>query len=391
MRVLWLNADDLTVRKAEARVEGKTVAGRVYAQPKDYLGIGFDPQLPTGTATVRIEYSGRLSRRDTGGVLKTQEGGEWYVTTHFEPIDARRAYPCFDEPSYKVPWELTLRVNKEHAAFANTPVVSREDGADGMSTVRFAPTRPLPSYLTAFAAGPFERLDAGKTGKNETPVGVIVPRGAGDSRALRRAHLAASRPASRGLLRLAVSVRKARQRRRPARARRDGERRPRHLRLPDPPRPSGRGDADLPPLADQRHDARVRPHVVRRLGDHGLVGRHLAQRGLRHLDDVQGPRALVPAVEDRGVAGLDPQRRHGRGRPRHRAPDPPADRVERRHGECLRRHHLPEGRFGHLHVRAPGVSGKVPARRAQVHEGPRLLERHGQGLPLRRFRRGGDG
>ena len=180
MRVLWLNADDLTVRKAEARVDGKTVAGRVYPQPKDYLGIGFDPQLAAGTATVRIEYSGRLSRRDTGGVLKTQEGGEWYVTTHFEPIDARRAYPCFDEPSYKVPWELTLRVNKEHAAFANTPVVSREDGADGMSTVRFAPTRPLPSYLTAFAAGPFERLDAGKTGKNETPVGVIVPRGAGD-------------------------------------------------------------------------------------------------------------------------------------------------------------------------------------------------------------------
>ncbi|TMB34790.1 MAG: M1 family metallopeptidase [Deltaproteobacteria bacterium] len=180
MRVLWLNADDLTVRKAEARVEGKTVAGRVYAQPKDYLGIGFDPQLPTGTATVRIEYAGKLSRRDTGGVLKTQDGGEWYVTTHFEPIDARRAYPCFDEPSYKVPWELALRVKKEHAAFANTPVVSREDGGDGMSTVRFAPTRPLPSYLTAFAAGPFERLDAGKAGKNGTPVGVIVPRGTGD-------------------------------------------------------------------------------------------------------------------------------------------------------------------------------------------------------------------
>jgi alanyl aminopeptidase len=180
MRVLWLNADDLAVRKAEARIEGKTFPGRVYAQPKDYVGIGFDPPLPAGPATVRIEYAGKISRRDTGGVLKSQEGGEWYVTTHFEPIDARRAYPCFDEPSYKVPWELTLRVKKEHAAFGNTPVVSREDGADGMSTVRFAPTRPLPSYLTAFAAGPFERLDAGKAGKNGTAVGVIVPRGSGD-------------------------------------------------------------------------------------------------------------------------------------------------------------------------------------------------------------------
>jgi alanyl aminopeptidase len=180
MRVLWLNADDLSIRKTEARIEGKTLPGRVYTQPKDYVGIGFDRELPPGPATVRIEYAGKISRRDTGGVLKTQDGGEWYVTTHFEPIDARRAYPCFDEPSYKVPWELTLRVKKEHAAFANTPVVSREDGPDGMSTVRFAPTRPLPSYLTAFAAGPFERLDAGKAGKNGTAVGVIVPKGSGD-------------------------------------------------------------------------------------------------------------------------------------------------------------------------------------------------------------------
>ena len=180
MRVLWLNADDLTVRKAEARIEGKTVPARVHAQPKDYVGIGFDRELPPGPSTVRIEYAGKLSRRDTGGVLKTKDGDEWYVTTHFEPIDARRAYPCFDEPSYKVPWELTLRVKKDHAAFANTAIVSREDGADGMSTVKFAPTRPLPSYLTAFAAGPFERLDAGKTGKNGTPMGVIVPRGAAD-------------------------------------------------------------------------------------------------------------------------------------------------------------------------------------------------------------------
>jgi alanyl aminopeptidase len=151
VRVLWLNADELTLRKVEARADGRTVQGRVLPQPKDFAGIAFDPPLPAGPATVRIEYAGRISRRDTGGVIKSQEGGEWYATTHFEPIDARRAYPCFDEPSYKVPWQLTLRVKKEHAAFANTPVESRVDSPDGFSTVRFAETKPLPSYLTAFA------------------------------------------------------------------------------------------------------------------------------------------------------------------------------------------------------------------------------------------------
>src|SRR5207248_10814579 len=138
-----------------------------------------EPPLPPGTSTLRIEYAGKISRREAGGILKTQEGGQWYATTHFEPIDARRAYPCFDEPSYKVPWELTLRVKKEHQAFGNTPIVAREDYPPGMSTVRFAPTRPLPSYLTAFAARPFERLDAGKAGHNRTAMGVIVPRGLG--------------------------------------------------------------------------------------------------------------------------------------------------------------------------------------------------------------------
>src|SRR5207248_7258954 len=113
------------------------------------------------------------------GVFQTEEAGTWYVSTHFEPIDARRAYPCFDEPSFKVPWQLSLRIKGGQQAFSNTPVESRRAGGDGFTTVTFAPTRPLPSYLTAFAVGPWDRLDAGKTGGGSTGVGVIVPRGFG--------------------------------------------------------------------------------------------------------------------------------------------------------------------------------------------------------------------
>ncbi len=175
--VLWLNAEELQISRAEATVRGATVPGHVLAQPKDFAGIAFDNALPPGDATLRLTYSGRISRRDSSGVFRTEEGGRWYASTHFEPIDARRAYPCFDEPSFKAPWQLTLRVKTGQRAFSNAPVESQEEGADGFTAVRFAATRPLPSYLTAFAVGPWERIDAGKAGQGGTPIGVIVPSG----------------------------------------------------------------------------------------------------------------------------------------------------------------------------------------------------------------------
>ena len=136
--MIWLNAQDLTVQAVEARVHGGALSGRVVPQPKDYLGIALSSPLPAGDATLRLSYSGRISRRDNAGVFQTEEAGTWYVSTHFEPIDARRAYPCFDEPSFKVPWQLSLRIKGGQQAFSNTPVESRRAGGDGFTTVTFA-------------------------------------------------------------------------------------------------------------------------------------------------------------------------------------------------------------------------------------------------------------
>ena len=60
---------------------------------------------------------------------------------------------------------------------SNTPVVSETEGKDGLVSVKFAETKPLPSYLVAFAVGPFGIVDGGKIGKKGTPFRVIVPRG----------------------------------------------------------------------------------------------------------------------------------------------------------------------------------------------------------------------
>ena len=178
--VLWLNAHFLQVDAASI---GGSPA-QVLAGGEDFVGLRIDPPLQPGRSTVRISYRGELSERDNVGAFRMREGGDWYIYTQFESIFARRAFPCFDEPGFKVPWQLSLVVPAGDIAASNTPTVSEtllEDGGkpSGMKRVLFARTRPLPSYLIAFGVGPFDIVDAGKAGRNATPVRILTPRGQG--------------------------------------------------------------------------------------------------------------------------------------------------------------------------------------------------------------------
>ncbi len=176
--VIWLNATDLTVGEASLKAGGRTVAARVVPGGSDFVGFAFDQAVPAGEAALHIAYSGKISARNSAGVFRNRIDGEWYAFTQFEATDARRAFPCFDEPSFKVPWQVTLRVKRADMALSNTSPVSETDEPDGMKAVRFEQTRPLPSYLVAFAVGPFEAVDAGHAGK--TPLRIITPRGMAD-------------------------------------------------------------------------------------------------------------------------------------------------------------------------------------------------------------------
>ena len=120
----------------------------------------------------------------------------------------------------------------------------------------------------------------------------------------------------------------------------------------------------------------------------GLVGRHLAQRGLRHLDGDQGASSA-----GRPPGGWPPsgstrtEHRRQRRRPGERAAHPPAHRELRRHPQRLRRHHLRQGRGGHPDVRALGRRGHLPARRSPLPGGARRRKRHLGGLPALDLRR----
>ena len=151
--------------------------GGSQAGSKDVIGIAPAKSIPAGPARLHIEYPGHISTNSSAGIFQLDEGGNSYLYTQFEPTDARRAFPCFDEPSFKSPWQISLRVPASMMAFSNTAEVSSTPQPDGMKLVRFAETRPLPSYLVAFATGPFEVVDAGHSARRKAPLRIIVPRG----------------------------------------------------------------------------------------------------------------------------------------------------------------------------------------------------------------------
>lgn len=177
--VLWLNAEKITVTDATLTVNGETLTAKVIPQPKDLVGFSFDHPAGPGSAKLHINYQGEISRKDKAGIFQVKDGDHWYIYSQLEEISARRAFPCFDEPGYKVPWQVTLRVPSDDGAFSNTPVLSEEPGSGGMKTVRFAETKPLPSYLVAIAVGPMDMVDAGHAGVNHTAIRIIVPHGHG--------------------------------------------------------------------------------------------------------------------------------------------------------------------------------------------------------------------
>jgi aminopeptidase N len=176
--ILWLNATQLEVRDATIDVGGKSRAAKVVAGGDDFVGFAFDPPLEPGKARLTIAYRGALDSVRSQGLYRQAEGDASYVYSFFEALDARRAFPCFDEPDYKVPWKLTLHVPKGDVALANTPEVSTRDEADGMKEVAFAESKPLPSYLVALIVGPFD-IVVGKDGPNGKPLRIAVPRGRG--------------------------------------------------------------------------------------------------------------------------------------------------------------------------------------------------------------------
>jgi cytosol alanyl aminopeptidase len=174
---LWLNGKDLAVDSAVLRAGERSLAARTVSAGAEFLGFALPQSVGPGPARLEIHYRGKLGEKPLAGAFRKQAAGDWYVFTSFTAIDARRAFPCFDEPRYKTPWRLTLHVERKQVALANTRAVSESEEPNGMKRVVFGATLPLPSSLVAFAIGPFDVVDDGRAGKSGAPVRIVTPRG----------------------------------------------------------------------------------------------------------------------------------------------------------------------------------------------------------------------
>ncbi|MFI5366051.1 MAG: M1 family metallopeptidase [Candidatus Binatia bacterium] len=167
-RDLNIDAADLR-RGAAAPVPATSVRGR-----NGGMTLVFPTQIAPGEYVIRLVFSGRFAD-GLVGLYRVRVGDDFYAFTQFEALHARRAFPCFDEPRFKTPWQITLRIPHGLVAASNAPVavVGRDGAAD---VVALTTSEPLPTYLVALAVGPFDVVEA--PGSNP-PLRVLTVRGKG--------------------------------------------------------------------------------------------------------------------------------------------------------------------------------------------------------------------
>jgi alanyl aminopeptidase len=158
--LIYLHANELDVREATVAVGDRSLPVRwEKTQEEGVAAVHLPAPVGPGEATLRVRYEGRFSQ-NLHGLYRVRAGGRDYAFTQFEDIDARRAFPSFDEPAFKTPFALSLTIPEGEVAIANTPVLSEAALPDGKHRFTFSPTLPLSTYLVAFAVGPFDVVDA---------------------------------------------------------------------------------------------------------------------------------------------------------------------------------------------------------------------------------------
>jgi puromycin-sensitive aminopeptidase len=157
--VVSLNALDLQVTDAWFEVDGRQIAARTELDTaNERLHLHPSDPLAPGPLRIHVEFSGGLNDRLRGFYRSTfvdDTGAERVLaTTQFEATDARRAFPCWDEPDFKAAFTITMIVDESSTVVSNALETRSILTEDGRRRVEFATTMPMSTYLVAFVVGP---------------------------------------------------------------------------------------------------------------------------------------------------------------------------------------------------------------------------------------------
>lgn len=153
---IWMHGRGLHIMRAQyLPLHGPGIAlNTAQADVSGVLKVTAVGTIPAGKGVIAMDYDAPFG--ELQGAYKVKPDGRDYVITQMEPLGARTAFPGFDEPGFKQPWDITLIVPQKDVAVANSRQTSTEILAGGWKKVHFARTQALPSYLIAFAVGPWD-------------------------------------------------------------------------------------------------------------------------------------------------------------------------------------------------------------------------------------------
>ncbi|XP_047051404.1 aminopeptidase M1-C-like [Lolium rigidum] len=160
-RFLVLNAADLSINSSSIRFQALAPTEVVFFKDDGVLVLGFSKPLPFGEGVLKMDFTGTLNDQMRGFYRsKYQYKGKErnMAVTQFESVDARRCFPCWDEPAFKAKFKLTLEVPSELTALSNMPVANTTV-AGPIKTIRYQESPLMSTYLVAIVVGLFEYVE----------------------------------------------------------------------------------------------------------------------------------------------------------------------------------------------------------------------------------------
>ena len=178
-KIITLHSKDLEIETVSLEIKKEKIFAKIsYNEKNETVDFSFPKNIPSGKHKLNIVFKGILNDKMRGFYRSKYfiENKEHHIaTTQFEATDARRAFPCFDEPAHKAIFNVSLVIPKGKTAISNTlPVNVAEHSAD-LQIIKFAPTPKMSTYLLAFIVGDFEYLE--KKSKNGVQVRVYTTPG----------------------------------------------------------------------------------------------------------------------------------------------------------------------------------------------------------------------